>query len=67
VRGSSIALLFNIFEMNAKPYQFVIGAPIADGTGIWILHDPKYRPSTETEGARDDRPFVGGSDLGHCG
>jgi hypothetical protein len=55
------------FEMDGKPYQFVMGAPIADGTHIWILHDPEYRPSLETEGARDDQPFVGAADSRHCG
>lgn len=51
------------FEMNGKPYQFVMGAPIANSTRIWILHEPNYRPSMETPGARDNQLFIAASDL----
>jgi hypothetical protein len=54
------------FEMNGRPYEFVLGAPTADGKRIWILHDSKYRPSLEKEGAQDNQPFVGSADSQHC-
>jgi len=53
------------FEMNGKPYAFLMAAPVARNETIWVLHEPEYRPSRESPGARDDESFAGPEFLGH--
>jgi len=53
------------FEMNRKPYAFLMAAPVARNETIWVLHEPEYRPSRESPGARDDESFAGPEFLGH--
>jgi hypothetical protein len=52
------------FEMNRKPYAFLMAAPVARNETIWVLHEPEYRPSWEWLGARDDESFAGSVFLG---
>lgn len=48
------------FEMNGKPYAFLMAAPVARSETVWVLHQSDYRPTRESP----DQSFAGPVFLG---
>jgi hypothetical protein len=47
------------FELNGQTYEFLTGAPIAQGNRIWILH----LPNQEAPDKSDEREFVSSESM----
>jgi hypothetical protein len=47
------------FELNGQPYEFLTGAPVAQGDRIWILH----LPNEGNPGKNDEHEFVSSESM----
>jgi hypothetical protein len=53
------------FNVNGDSYVFLMAIPVARADKVWILHEPEFRPSQASPGARDDQSFAGSIALNH--
>jgi hypothetical protein len=51
------------FQMDGASYVFLMAVPVARADKVWILHEPDFRPTQATPGARDDQSFAGSISL----
>jgi hypothetical protein len=55
------------FEMDGHSYQLLTGAPVARTKRVWVLYQPKYKPSQGSSGQREDEDFGAATELKELG
>jgi hypothetical protein len=51
------------FTLEGKSYLLLTGAPISRSQGVWLVHQPFWRPSAAELGGLGDHPMVGTASL----
>jgi hypothetical protein len=51
------------FTLEGKSYLLLTGAPISSSPGVWMVHQPFWRPSGSELGVLGDQPMVSTSSL----
>lgn len=51
------------FTLEGKSYLLLTGAPISSSQGVWVMHQPFWRPSASELSALGDQPMVATSSL----